>query len=86
MSPADGITVRQKSRALFQRYRPVADVVGCPRFGHCQGESEHDADFEFRRLMNLSQRVTRAGECLLCAEELTFKRTRIRRLQAGERA
>jgi hypothetical protein len=26
MLPADGITVRQKSRALFQRYRPKADI------------------------------------------------------------
>src|ERR1700730_7939859 len=26
MPPADGITVRQKSRAFFQRYRPLAEV------------------------------------------------------------
>jgi hypothetical protein len=32
--------------------------------------------FEFRRLMTLSERITRAGECLLCAEELIFKRKR----------
>jgi len=27
MPPADGITVRQKSRAFFQRYRPNADIA-----------------------------------------------------------
>ena len=27
MQPADGITVRQKSRALFQRYRPHPDIL-----------------------------------------------------------
>jgi hypothetical protein len=26
MQPADGITVRQKSRAFFQRYRPISDI------------------------------------------------------------